>query len=487
MVADRHQGTERLMNGPVRVVGLGPAGLDRVTAAAMALLDDPGAVVVVRTLGHPAAAELATRRAVIDCDDLYESAGSFDEAYAAIVERVMGLAERGPVIYAVPGSAVVGERAVRLLSDRVPGLEIEPGESFVDLALARVGVDPLDRGLQVLDAHALPSHLLLHIPTLIAQLDGHAAIDSVRDALLTLLDGDTEVALLADLGGPDEMVASIAVGDLRPSHAGQRTSLFVDVAAPGWPGLVATNARLRAECPWDREQTHHTLAKHLLEETYEVLEAIEALPATAPGGAADVAGYVDLEEELGDLLVQVVFHAALATEAGMFGVEEVAEGVRRKLVARHPHVFGDVDAPTAAHVMANWDALKRSEKERRSLLDGVPAGLPALSRSHEMQSRAAAAGFDWPEVAGALEKVGEEIGELVDAGLDPDRLAHEMGDLLFAVVNVARRLAVDPEQALRAATARFERRFRFVEEAGDLGALTLEQMDARWEEAKALE
>jgi tetrapyrrole methylase family protein / MazG family protein len=474
------------MSGPVRVVGLGPAGLDRVTPAAMTLLDDPESTIVLRTRHHPAAEELARRRPVIDCDDLYEEMGSFDELYAAIAQRVIALSENGPVTYAVPGSALVGEAAVRLLAER-GDVAIVPGESFVELALARVGIDPLERGLQVLDAHALPRPLFLHVPTLIAQFDGPAALNAVRDGLLALLPPETEVTLLANLGDTDEVVERVAVTDLRAAHAGLRATLFVDVPAPGWPGLVHINARLRAECPWDREQTHHTLAKHLLEETYEVLEAIEALPPAAPAGEPDMAAYLDLEEELGDLLVQVVFHAALASEAGVFEVEEVAEGVRRKLVARHPHVFGDVDAATPAAVMANWAALKQTEKERGSLLDGVPAGLPALARSHEVQARAAAAGFDWPDVSGALEKVAEEVGEVAAAGADPDRLTHEIGDLLFALVNVARHLSVDPEQALRAATARFERRFRFVEEAGDLSDLTLEEMDARWDEAKRRE
>jgi tetrapyrrole methylase family protein / MazG family protein len=475
------------MTGPVRVVGLGPADLDRIPARALEMLDDRDVPVVVRTLDHPAAAQLAGRRAVVSCDDLYESAATFDDVYARIVERVLAAAAAGPVTYAVPGSPFVGERTVRLLAQSGVPVEMVAAESFVDAALAASGLDPMDRGLQILDAHALPNPLLLHLPTLVAQIDGAAAVDAVRDGLLTLLPAKTPVTLLADLGGPGERAETVAVGDLRPTHAGARVSLLVDVPAPGWPGLVQTNARLRGECPWDREQTHHSLGRHLLEEAYEVLEAIDALPAGAPDAPVDVAAYVELEEELGDLLVQVVFHATLASEAGTFGVEEVAERVRRKLVARHPHVFGDVDAPTAAQVMANWDALKREEKRRTSLLDGVPSSLPALARAREIQARAAAAGFDWPDVAGAAEKVAEEAAELADAGADAERRTHEIGDLLFAVVNVARHLSVDPERALRLAVRRFERRFRHVEAAGDLSALTLEEMDARWNEAKGQE
>jgi MazG family protein len=247
---------------------------------------------------------------------------------------------------------------------------------------------------------------------------------------------------------------------------------------------VQINARLRRECPWDRRQTHHSLARHLIEEAYETVAALEALPPEAPAGEPDYPGYVEAEEELGDLLLQVVFHANLAAEAGVFGVEEVAEGIRQKLVRRHPHVFGDVEAATAEAVLANWEQLKRAEKGRESLLDGVPEVLPALSRAHELQSRAATVGFDWPSLDGVVAKVHEELGEVLAEGA---RRADEIGDLLFAVVNLARHLEVDPEQALRRAAARFERRFKTMEKAGSLSGLSLEEMDRRWEAAKAAE
>jgi MazG family protein len=168
----------------------------------------------------------------------------------------------------------------------------------------------------------------------------------------------------------------------------------------------------------------------------------------------------------------------------MFGVVEVAETIRRKLVRRHPHVFGDVAAETAEHVMANWEALKRDEKDRESVLDGIPAALPALAKSLELQSRAASVGFDWPDLEGVLSKVHEEIEEVLGALDDPESLQSEVGDLLFSAVNLARHLSVDPEMALRAAAARFDSRFRVVEAGGDPKGATLEELDQRWEEAK---
>ncbi len=479
------------MSGPVRIVGLGPAGLDRVNPRIKVILDDPAIPVVGRTIHHPAAVELDGSRPVVWCDDLYESTEAFDDVYAAIADRVLDLGSAGPVTYAVPGSALIGERAVGEIRSRLAaaGIEcvMEPGESFLDLALEKTGLDPFDRGMQVLDAHGLAEPMMLHVPTLIVQFDGPEAFTMLHERLSRLLEPETTIAVLTDLGGQDESIAQVALGDLRPDHAGLRVTLYLDVEAPGWPGLIRTNARLRRECPWDREQTHHSLARHLLEEVYETLDAIEALPIEAPGGSPDVAGYVHLEEELGDLLLQVVFHATLAGEAGMFGAEEIAEAIRRKLVRRHPHVFGDVDAPTSEHVMANWETLKRDEKGRDSLLDGVPPALPALTLAHEFQARAATVGFDWPDLEGVVAKVREELAEVLDAGSDLEAVRSEIGDLLFSVVNLARRLSVDPELALRAAAGRFDHRFRLVEEGGGLEEATLDELDARWEEAKRQE
>ena len=472
----------------ILLAGLGPAGLDRVDPETRRRLLDPGTAVVVRTLRHPAAAELAALRPVEACDDLYESAADFEGVYRAIADRVLARAAAGPVAYAVPGSPLVGERSVALIRERAAGaglpVEVAPGESFLFLVLDKAGVDPLARGLQVLDGRGLPDPLLLHLPTVIAQVDTAPVLYDVRDALLRLLPPETPVTRLADLGGPGEVVEALTLGSLAAGHAGFRVSLFLDPVPPGWPGLVQTNARLRRECPWDRRQTHHSLARHLIEEAYETVAALEALPPEAPAGEPDYPGYVEAEEELGDLLLQVVFHATLAAEAGVFGVEEVAEGIRRKLVRRHPHVFGEVEAETAEAVLANWEQIKRAEKGRESLLDGVPEALPALSRAHALQARAATVGFDWPDLAGVVAKVREELEEVLAAGA---RTADEVGDLLFAVVNLARHLGVDPEQALRRGAARFERRFRAMEREGTLAGLGLEELDRRWEAAKAAE
>ena len=254
-----------------------------------------------------------------------------------------------------------------------------------------------------------------------------------------------------------------------------------------WDDLVEIMARLRRSCPWDREQTHASLVRYLIEETYEVVEAIEG------GTDADVC------EELGDLLFQVVFHAQLATERGKFSVADVIDGLSDKMIRRHPHVFGDVAVSDVAGVWANWEALKAQEstgQSRTSKLDGIPVHLGALQRGQKMQEKAARVGFDWENARQITEKLAEELREFADArysaGLLPAEDPHvreELGDVLFTVVNLARRLGIDAEGAMRDANAKFERRFRYMEayavaSGKQLGDMSLDELEDLWQQAK---
>ena len=253
--------------------------------------------------------------------------------------------------------------------------------------------------------------------------------------------------------------------------------------------LVEVMARLRAPngCPWDREQTHATLKPYLLEETYEALEAI------------DIGDDDELCKELGDVLLQVVFHAQIAAEENRFGIEEVARAIVDKLIRRHPHVFADVEVDGSEQVLQNWEQIKKQERQELgdatpSLLDGIPKQLPALMRAQRMQARVSRQGFDWDQIAGPLDKVEEEFAELRQAWASGETPAieDEFGDLLFALVNTGRFLNVDSEQALRQSTDKFERRFRALEEAvrtsgREISALSLQELDAIWDEIKARE
>ena len=253
--------------------------------------------------------------------------------------------------------------------------------------------------------------------------------------------------------------------------------------------LVEVMARLRAPngCPWDREQTHATLKPYLLEETYEALEAI------------DIGDDDELCKELGDVLLQVVFHAQIAAEENRFGIEEVARAIVDKLIRRHPHVFADVEVDGSEQVLQNWEQIKKQERQEQgeatpSLLDGIPKQLPALMRAQRMQARVSRQGFDWDQIEGPLDKVEEEFAELRQAWASGETPAieDEFGDLLFALVNTGRFLNVDPEQSLRQSTDKFERRFRALEEAvrtsgREISALSLQELDAIWDEIKARE
>lgn len=249
--------------------------------------------------------------------------------------------------------------------------------------------------------------------------------------------------------------------------------------------LVEAVQRLRGPggCPWDREQTHESLKRYVIEETYEVIDAIDS------GEPAK------LEDELGDFILQALLHAQIAGESGQFDIADVCRKIREKLVRRHPHVFGDVEISGVDDVLHNWEQIKSEEYEhRKSVLDGVPASLPALMRAAKISKKAARTGFDWPDVESIIVKLKEETAELeeaIDRG-DDAQIKDEIGDLLFTIVNIARFRRVDPEEALRDMLARFIRRFQSIEQKAEetgrgIGAMTLEEMDRIWDEAKRQE
>ena len=467
----------------IDIVGLGPGDLDRVPAPVRSLLEDSTRTVIVRTLRHPAAAQLASTREVISCDDLYEAAETFDDVYEAIAARVLSV---DAAVYAVPGSPLVGELAVAKIRERASAVTVHPGESFLDVLWVRCGVDPLADGFQLLNGHDLPAVLSFDVPTVIGHLDRAEILADTLARVDRAVPEGTAVTLAVALGSTDELVLTAPPDRLPSDHAGFRTSLFIPAVSAGLAGVVQTMHRLRRECPWDRSQSHDSLVRYLMEETAELADAIAAMTADPD----DLGAYAEVEEELGDVLLQVLFHAAIAEQDGAFDITDVAETLRRKLVRRHPHVFGDVDAADPGAVRANWDAIKAAEKGERvpeSALEGTPASLGSVARAAELQRRAAKTGFDWPSAHPVFAKVAEELDELEEAARVgvPNAISDELGDLLFSVVNLARHLGVETEVALRAANHRFEARFRMMEDEGPLADLTLDELDARWERAKA--
>jgi tetrapyrrole methylase family protein/MazG family protein len=454
----------------VVVVGLGPAGAALVPEEARRALAGARHV-VVRTARHPAVQSLPA--GFRSFDPLYEEAEDYEALYGAMVEQLVGAAadalrHGGYVAYGVPGSPFVAERAVALLrADGRVDVEVVPAPSFLDLAWDRLGVDPLVAGVRLVDAADFaPAAAGERGPLLVGHCHSRAVLSSVKLAVED--PGAATVTVLHHLGLPDEVVRSVAWDELdqvvEPDHL---TSLWIpDMAAPVASELVRLEELvrvLRQRCPWDRRQTHGSLGRHLLEEAYEVLDAIEAYAAAEPDVAP--AQVAHLEEELGDLLFQVVFHARLGAEQGAFTLADVARSVHDKLVGRHPHVFGDAVADTPEDVAERWEQLKKAEKGRASVTEGIPEALPALALAAKLQRKAESLRLPGPDaparhrqVHGALERLeaasSGSSGETL-AGGRPE--ADAVGEALFALADLSRRAGVDPETALRAYARRFRR------------------------------
>ena len=359
--------------------------------------------------------------------------------------------------------------------------------SFLDLAWAALGVDPVEESALLVDAYQFAVQAAGRPgPFLVAH--AHSA-DLLSDVKLALGDepaGGTPVTVLQRLGSPDQAVFEVPWAELDrevvPDHL---TSLWIPELAAPVAGevqrFVELVRRLRVECPWDRQQTHQSLTRHLLEESYEVVEAIDRLDR------ADGTGDDELTEELGDLLFQVVFHATLGAERGAFDLADVTRTVHEKLVRRHPHVFGTERADTAGEVLANWEEIKRVEKGRGSVMDGLPA-LPSMLLAVKVQKKAASAGLDFADSAEVRAVVDDELAEL-DAAVTPGDREAEIGDVLAAAISVARLEGLDPDRALRMWAERFVDRFREVEsqaaaEGVDIAGADRATLDRWWATAK---
>jgi tetrapyrrole methylase family protein/MazG family protein len=351
-----------------------------------------------------------------------------------------------------------------------------------------VGVDPMARGGRVVDARTIDT-IELAGPLLIAQCDHALVLSDVKLTLLEHLDPDTPITALQRLGLPDERVEQVPLAELDrrvdPDHL---TSLFLEVdtdaatAAAELIRLLLLTKRLRdpGGCPWDAEQTHRSLTRYLLEESYEVVEALDGLPDA----------YAALEDELGDLLYQVVFHAVLAQEAGEFTMADVARGIHDKLVRRHPHVFGDVVADETADVLRNWEQIKKDEKGATSIVEGITAGLPSLLYTNKLFRKAASLGLDPGSLDEALDRIDTAVERLrADSALEIEaNLEADLAQVLAAAVVIARAGNIDAESALRGWAAHYRRRFEAMERLAternlDLAALDQAGVAALWLEA----
>ena len=477
----------------VTLLGLGPGDPLLLTRQAWLLLESIPEI-YLRTAQHPVVAGLPASLKINAFDHLYESGESFEMIYNQIVDQVLDLALRpGGVVYAVPGHPFVAEATApeiaRLARERQIPLHVIEGISFLEPVFSSLGIDPLPQ-TGILDAFELAtSHVPLFppdAPAIISQIHSRAIASDVKLTLMEIYPDDHPIQLVHLAGTPEVVVEQLSLYELdRSEHIGLMSTLYVPPLEKGssFEAFQEVIAHLRAPdgCPWDRQQTHQTLRAHLLEETYEVLAALDDDDPQA------------LREELGDLLLQIVLHTQIAVDEGTFKMPDVLSGVYNKIVSRHPHVFGEVQLADAEGVLRNWEHLKAIERENSgqtdaSLLDGVAPALPALSQALTYQVRAARVGFDWPDIEGVLNKVLEEVAEVRQAENVQAR-GTELGDLIFALVNLARWIKVDPESALREANSRFRERFGFIEKTAreqnrPLTDLSLDEMEELWQLSK---
>ena len=479
----------------ITVLGLGPGSIEDLSLRAWGKLQDAQRL-HVRTRRHPCIPHLPSHLDIVSFDDVYEAFDEFDDVYREICDRLVKKARSGiDLVYAVPGDPLVGEATVTRLARQAccEGLEIEivNGISFIEPCLALLGIDALD-GLQILDALEIAAQYHPPInpakPALLAQVYNKAVASNLKLALMNQYPDDLAVKLVHGAGRDEALVEELCLYEIdRSDKIHVMTALFLPALDPlsSFESFQDVIAHLRSPegCPWDREQTHQSLRPFLIEETYEVLDALDAEDPKA------------LYEELGDLLLQIVLHTQIAIDDGEFSMSDILRHVNKKMIRRHPHVWGDVDVGgDPQQVTSNWEDIKRSEQvsagaEERSLLDGVPKGSPALLVAHQYSKRASKVGFDWPDASGVEEKAREEFNEIFASGTSAEK-TQEIGDLIFVLVNWLRWLGVDdPESLLREINAKFYRRFAYVEararqDKGALSDYSLEELDEFWQAAK---
>lgn len=487
---------ERQEFSGITVVGLGPGDPGLLTRQAAEWLDNAEKI-YLRTRHHPTATYFPVGK-ISSFDEYYETGNTFEEVYEKIVSSVLALGIRSEgVTYAVPGHPFVAEATspeiVRRAKEAKIPVRVLDGLSFLEPTFTLLELDPFS-GCVLVDALelAMQHHPAFQpdLPFLISQIYSREVASNVKLTLMAVYPDDHPVKLVHAAGTGLAVIETLPLYEIdRSKHMGLLSSLYIsplekETSFEVFQELVA-HLRAPEGCPWDREQTHESLRSTLLEETYEVITALDQ---------ADVAG---LREELGDLMLQIVLHAQIAAEEGEFRMTDVLRGIHTKLVRRHPHVFGNERLENTDNVLRNWEKLKADERRengeerQKGLLDGVPQVLPSLAQAQSFQMRAARVGFDWNEIAPVIEKVREELEEVLAAKDEPHR-ENELGDLLFAVVNLVRWYNVDAESALRKTNRRFAKRFAHIEKRANetgcsLHELTLQEMDVFWDEAKKLE
>lgn len=478
------------MSSCLHVIGLGPSGLDQLTLGNYRRICNAKKI-FARTSQHPCVQDLLAEGISVESfDEIYAIESSFEAVYEKITEQLRSeLGKNAEVIYTVPGHPMVAEKTVQLIEEKLASeykVVIHSSISFVDEIFRVLKFDPIE-GVSIRNYDALKDVELTGQEWLIVpQVYNKLIASEVKLDLMNAYPDDAWVYVVQGLGTDLEHVDKLPLYEMDHGECDHLTTIVL----PPNPEVISFNRlakvmkTLRSEggCAWDREQTHDTLKQYLIEESYEVIDAIEKQDM------------YNLCEELGDLLLQVVFHAQIATETNAFELHDVLRGVIQKMIRRHPHVFGEEKAETADDVILTWDRIKLKEKEsdKQPNFFNDPKGLPALMWAASTQRRVAKIGFDWSDMEGPWGKVQEELQELKSALANGIGIREELGDLLFAIVNLSRFLKFDTEEVLRDTIHKFQRRFLKMVELSkangeDFEQLTLNEMDIFWEKAKSQE
>lgn len=479
----------------IYIVGLGPGSKDALTLGTLKILENCKKI-YLRTEKHPTVEYLKKLDIKFKTfDNIYDSSNKFDDVYNYIAMDIIKVyKEDEDIVYAVPGHPLVAEKSVENLikmcnKNNIP-FKILPAVSFIDSILESMQIDPIN-GVKIVDAFNIKNEILdKRIGTIVTQIYDKFIASEVKLQLMDYYGDEYEIFFIRGAGIEEiEKIKKIKLYELdREEDIDYLTSLYIPKdeqnTIKDFYDLLDIMDILRGEegCPWDREQTHETLKRYLIEECYEVIEAVNSKDDDM------------IIEELGDVLFQIVFHCQIGKEKGHFNIDDVIATVCNKMIDRHPHVFKNNIVNSSKQVLENWEKIKKKEKGFKTYteeLKHIAKTLPALMRAEKVQKKAAKVGFDWNRVEDALDKVYEELNEVKDVYKNKNRekILEEVGDLIFSTVNVARFLDIDPENALNYTIEKFINRFEYIERCASkqgksLKDMTLKEMDKFWEEAK---
>jgi tetrapyrrole methylase family protein/MazG family protein len=481
----------------IKIVGLGPGCIDDLTMGAVKALKESNNV-IIRTEKHPVIEKLkAEGISFISYDYVYEKVSNFDDVYEEIADDLINKhSESGDLVYAVPGHPLESEKSVANLISLCKEKSIEykviPAISFLDVMMSRLEIDSTD-GIKVVDAFDIDNQIFdKRVGTVITQVYNPFIASEVKIKLGEYYNDETEIIYCKAMGVEgQESIRKIPLYELdMQEDLDYLTFVYIPKDIDNKKDiydLISIIDKLRGEdgCPWDIEQTHDSIKGAIIEESYEVYDAIINEDDNA------------LIEELGDVLLQVIFHSAIGKEDGYFNFTDVIQGICDKMIYRHPHVFGNENVKNSKEVLVNWDELKKKEKNFNNITDelrGIARALPALVRANKVQKKVEKVGFDWDNIEDITKKVEEELNEVLDVYKSENRakITEEVGDLIFSCVNVCRFLEIDAEEALNFTTDKFIKRFNFIEEKSrekkvNLENMPIEEMNILWEEAKKLE